>query len=401
MSKRVNLNKDREQSIERRHPWIYSRALQSTAGLLPGDIVEVYDAQGQFLAKGLYDNESIAIRILSFQEQEQIDLSFWFTRISAAYQLRVALGVVGLNNCYRLVNGEGDFLPGLTIDVWGGVVEIQSHHCGIHAFIDDIVQAILQIFLSSDIKAILFKPLDGGFMPKEHILSTPEKVVYGTYHDSEGVEFEDGSLILRAHLFGASRGGFSLEHYENRILVEHLSNHRRVLNLFSRAGGFTLAAFRGGATSVTSVDSSSRSMSFLEKNLILNYPQEFIESKHEAVVDDTFKYLQDMPMGVFDLIILDPPPFAKRKEMLRNALKGYRKLNIEAMKKIKSGGLLVTFSSSQPLSMEQFKQNTFTSALLAGRRIRIITQLSQSRDFPVSIYHPEGEFLKGLLLYVE
>lgn len=401
MSKRVTLNKGREQSIERRHPWIFSRALQGTAGLIPGDIVEVYDTYGHFLAKGFYEDESIAVRILSFDEQEQIDISFWTNRINTSYQLRVDLGLVKPNHCYRLVNGEGDFLPGLTIDVWGGVVEIQSHHCGIDLRIDDIVKAIKGIIPESNLKAIIYKPTDDFASSINDIPTSSEKVLYGSYNDVEGIEFTEGTMTFKAHLFGASGGGFSLEHWDNRRLVSQFSKDRRVLNLFSRAGGFTLSALHGGATSVVSVDSSSKTMTFLEDNLNLNFDPLFIESMHEAVVEDTFKYLQEMPSGTFDMVILDPPPFAKRKEMLRNALKGYRKLNSEVLRKIKSGGIVMTFSCSQPLSLEQFQQNIFTSALMAGRRIRIISQLSQPSDFPISIYHPEGEFLKGLILYVE
>lgn len=393
--KKVQLKSERIASIDRKHPWIFSRALVSTLGLEAGDIVDVVGEDGKFLARGYYEEGSIAIRILTFNETESIDAAFWLNRLTKALEVRKALGLLNSSKeAYRLVHGEGDFLPGLIIDIYSNVAVVQAHTVTMHLMKGDIVEGLKTLY-GDGLQAIYYKSSDTLSM-EEPVL---DELLWGSKQDIEGVVAEENGIKFVPDILKGQKTGFFLDQRLNRQRVGELASKKRVLNMFCYTGGFSLYALRGGAQQVVSLDSSSKAIDLLESNLKLNFSDNEL-SKHSSVVEDAFKYLYDMPEGAFDLIVLDPPAFAKRREVLKNGLQGYRKLNTEAMRKIASGGLLFTFSCSQVVGVEEFRQALFTSALHAGREIRILEQFGQFADHPVSIYHPEGEYLKGFLLYV-
>ena len=390
---KVFLKPKKEESLLRFHPWVFSGAIQSFEGQPEeGDLVEVYGANNRFLGIGHFQIGSIAVRILSFQQQE-IDQAFWENRIRVAYELRKTLQLTASahNNTYRLVHGEGDNLPGLVIDMYAHTAVMQAHSVGMHRARHQIAEALKQI-LGDTLQNIYYK--SEATLPYKANLGSEDGYLLGG--DVEDIALENG-LRFCVDWQKGQKTGFFVDQRENRSLLEHYAKDRAVLNMFCYTGGFSFYAMRGGAKVVHSVDSSAKAIALTNKNVSLNFPD---DPRHQAFAEDAFKYLEHMGSN-YDLIILDPPAFAKHKDVLRNALQGYRKLNAIAFEKIKPGGILFTFSCSQVVNKEHFRLAVFSAAAQSGRSVRILHQLTQPADHPVNIYHPEGEYLKGLGLYVE
>ena len=390
---KVFLKPKKEESLLRFHPWVFSGAIQSFEGQPEeGDLVEVYGANNRYLGIGHFQIGSIAVRILSFQQQE-IDQAFWENRIRIAYELRKTLRLTASehNNTYRLVHGEGDTLPGLVIDMYAHTAVMQAHSVGMHLARHQIAEALKQI-LGDTLQNIYYK--SEATLPYKANLGSEDGYLLGG--DVEDIALENG-LRFCVDWQKGQKTGFFVDQRENRSLLEHYAKDRAVLNMFCYTGGFSFYAMRGGAKVVHSVDSSAKAIALTNKNVSLNFPG---DPRHQAFAEDAFKYLEHMGSN-YDLIILDPPAFAKHKDVLRNALQGYRKLNAIAFEKIKPGGILFTFSCSQVVSKEHFRLAVFSAAAQSGRSVRILHQLTQPADHPVNIYHPEGEYLKGLVLYVE
>ena len=390
---KVFLKPKKEESLLRFHPWVFSGAIQSFEGQPEeGDLVEVYGAHNRYLGIGHFQIGSIAVRILSFQQQE-IDQAFWENRIRIAYELRKTLRLTASahNNTYRLVHGEGDNLPGLVIDMYAHTAVMQAHSVGMHRARHQIAEALKQI-LGDTLQNIYYK--SEATLPYKANLGSEDGYLLGG--DVEDIALENG-LRFCVDWQKGQKTGFFVDQRENRSLLEHYAKDRAVLNMFCYTGGFSFYAMRGGAKVVHSVDSSAKAIALTNKNVSLNFPG---DPRHQAFAEDAFKYLEHMGSN-YDLIILDPPAFAKHKDVLRNALQGYRKLNAIAFEKIKPGGILFTFSCSQVVSKEHFRLAVFSAAAQSGRSVRILHQLTQPADHPVNIYHSEGEYLKGLVLYVE
>ena len=390
---KVFLKPKKEESLLRFHPWVFSGAIQSFEGQPEeGDLVEVYGANNRYLGIGHFQIGSIAVRILSFQQQE-IDQAFWENRIRIAYELRKTLRLTASehNNTYRLVHGEGDNLPGLVIDMYAHTAVMQAHSVGMHLAHHQIAEALKQI-LGDTLQNIYYK--SEATLPYKANLGSEDGYLLGG--DVEDIALENG-LRFCVDWQKGQKTGFFVDQRENRSLLEHYAKDRAVLNMFCYTGGFSFYAMRGGAKVVHSVDSSAKAIALTNKNVSLNFPG---DPRHQAFAEDAFKYLEHMGSN-YDLIILDPPAFAKHKDVLRNALQGYRKLNAIAFAKIKPGGILFTFSCSQVVNKEYFRLAVFSAAAQSGRSVRILHQLTQPADHPVNIYHPEGEYLKGLVLYVE
>ena len=399
MYNNVYLKKGKEDSLGRFHPWVFSGAIHHIDGRPEeGDVVRVLSADGRFLAVGHIQIGSIAVRVLSF-EDVAIDREFWKQRLSVAYDVRKSIFTQWssdegrVTDAFRLVHGEGDGLPGLIIDVYNRTAVMQAHSVGMHVNRREIADALAEV-MEGVVENIYYKSEntlaykaseDGG-----------NGFLKGGLATADDIATENG---LRFHVdwLGGQKTGFFVDQRENRALLEHYSRGRKVLNMFCYTGGFSFYAMRGGAELVHSVDSSSRAIDITRANVELNFPG---DARHEAFAEDAFKYLDRMG-DQYDLIILDPPAFAKHKDALRNALIGYRKLNAKAFEKIRPGGILFTFSCSQVVTKDNFRTAVFTAAALSGRRVRILHQLTQPADHPVSIYHPEGEYLKGLVQYVE
>ena len=388
----IYLKPKKEESILRRHPWVFSGAIARITGTPEeGDLVAVYSNQSALLGVGHYQIGSIAVRLLTFDDQE-IDLDYWIERLSAAYQMRRTIGLVSeSNNSYRLVHGEGDNLPGLIIDLYDGTAVMQAHSVGMHHARLQIAEA-LKAVMKDDLKAIYYK--SDTTLPFKAEINPENGYIYG--EQAEVIALENG-LRFHVDFIKGQKTGFFIDQRDNRALLEQYSRGRSVLNMFCYTGGFSFYAMRGGATKVHSVDSSAKAISLTKANVSLNFPN---DDRHEAYAEDAFKYLTEMG-DQYDLIVLDPPAFAKHRGVLRNALIGYRKLNAIAFRKIKSGGILFTFSCSQAVSKEDFRLAVFSAAAQSGRKVRILHQLAQSSCHPINIYHPEGEYLKGLVLYVE
>ena len=406
MYKTVHLKKGKEESLGRFHPWVFSGAIHHIDGTPEeGDVVRVVSADGRFLAVGHIQIGSIAVRVLSF-EDIVIDQTFWTQRLAAAYDVRKSIFPQwkashsefgthnsALTNAFRLVHGEGDGLPGLVIDVYDRTAVMQAHSVGMHVSRREIADALAEvldgivdnIYYKSETTLAYKASEDGG-----------NGFLKGGLAAASDIAVENG-LKFHVDWLGGQKTGFFVDQRENRALLERYSHGRKVLNMFCYTGGFSFYAMRGGAELVHSVDSSSRAIDITRANVELNFPG---DARHEAYAEDAFKYLDRMG-DQYDLIILDPPAFAKHKDALRNALMGYRKLNAKAFEKIRPGGILFTFSCSQVVTKDNFRTAVFTAAAMSGRRVRILHQLTQPADHPVSIYHPEGEYLKGLVLYVE
>ena len=394
MSKLIILRKGKEESLKRFHPWVFSGAVHHTEGdLAEGDIVEVLNNEGRFVALGHWQVGSIAVRVLTFNRQK-IDLEFWKKRLTTALDVRKSIGVAGTpyNNMYRLVHGEGDNLPGLIIDIYGENAVMQAHSVGMHVSRMQIAEA-LKAVMGDTLKAIYYK--SETTLPFKASLGQENGFILGESNDN--VAIENGLKFYIDWLKG-QKTGFFVDQRENRSLLEKYSRGRKVLNMFCYTGGFSVYAMRGGAELVHSVDSSAKAVDLVNANIELNFPD---DKRHKAFAEDAFRFLDEMKEGAYDLIILDPPAFAKHKDALKNALRGYTKLNVKAFEKIPAGGILFTFSCSQAVNKDQFRMAVFTAAAMAKRKVRILHQLHQPADHPINIYHPEGEYLKGLVVYVE
>ena len=393
MQKRVILKKGKEESLLRFHPWIFSGAIAQIVGApQEGEVVDVFTNEGKWIAVGHIQVGSIAVRVLSFK-QEPVDDDFWLKRLSVAYEIRRSIGLTDRkdHNIFRLVHGEGDNLPGLVIDVYGHTAVMQAHSVGMHCDRMAIAKA-LQKVMGDSITGIYYK--SETTLPFKADLDRGNGYIIGG--PSNDIPLEYGMKMPVDWISGQKTGLF-IDQRENRALLEKYSKGRSVLNMFCYTGGFSLAALRGGARLVHSVDSSARAIELTEGGVSDNFPG---DTRHAAFAEDAFRYLERMD-PVYDLIVLDPPAFAKHKDALKHALIGYRRLNQKAMEKIQSGGLLFTFSCSQVVSKEQFRMAVFTAAAQAGRSVKILYLLHQPADHPINIFHPEGEYLKGLVLQVE
>lgn len=392
MYKTIKLRNGKDQSLKRFHPWIFSGAIaRMDDGIAEGDIVRVVDFKEEFLAIGHYQIGSIAVRVLSFTDIE-INDSFWFSRLDKALQTRRVCNIIRPdNNTYRLVYGEGDRLPGLIIDIYDNAAIIQAHSVGMHMQRKDIARQLRTLYCDK-LTCIYYK--SETTLPYKADLSEESGFLYGKASDV--VATENGLKFYIDWLKG-QKTGFFIDQRDNRSLIEKYSQGKKVLNMFCYTGGFSVYALRGGASMVHSVDSSERAIEMTNRNIALNFPD---AANHEAYATDAFSYLKDMDNS-YDLVVLDPPAFAKHKDALRNALKGYTRLNAKAMQKIKPGGILFTFSCSQAVNKDQFRLAVFTAAAQSHRFVRVLHQLHQPTDHPINIYHPEGEYLKGLVLYIE
>lgn len=392
--KKVYLKPGKEESLKRFHPWVFSGAIAKVEGEPEeGEVVDVYTSKKEFVACGHFQIGSIAVRVLTFR-QEVIDRDFWKRRLEVAKDLRRALGVLGNlnNNTYRLVHGEGDNLPGLIIDVYDHTAVMQAHSAGMHVYRMEIADALSEVM--GDVIQHIYYKSETTLPFKADLLATENGFIKGG--SPENIAMENG-LKFHVDWLKGQKTGFFVDQRENRSLLERYAKGRNVLNMFCYTGGFSFYAMRGGANLVHSVDSSAKAIDLTNENVELNFPG---DPRHQAFAEDAFKFLDRMG-DQYDLIILDPPAFAKHRDALRNALRGYTKLNAKAFEKIRPGGILFTFSCSQVVSKENFRNAVFTAAAQSGRSVRILHQLTQPGDHPVNIYHPEGEYLKGLVLYVE
>ncbi len=391
--KKVFLKPGKEESLKRFHPWVFSGAIHHLEGEPEeGEIVDVYTSKKEFIACGHFQIGSIAVRVLSFV-QEEIGYDYWKQRLEVAYRMRHALGLAEnpQNNTYRLVHGEGDNLPGLIIDVYGKTAVMQAHSAGMHVDRMMIADALSEV-MGGKIENIYYK--SETTLPYKADLGPENGFIKGGSPENVAMEY---GLKFHVDWLKGQKTGFFVDQRENRHLLEQYAKGRNVLNMFCYTGGFSFYAMRGGANLVHSVDSSSKAIDLTNQNVELNFPG---DTRHQAFAEDAFKYLDRMG-DQYDLIILDPPAFAKHRDALRNALRGYSKLNAKAFEKIKPGGILFTFSCSQVVDKKDFRNAVFTAAAQSGRKVRILHQLTQPADHPVNIYHPEGEYLKGLVLYVE
>lgn len=391
--KNIYLKKGKEESLKRFHPWVFSGAiLRADNGVEEGDTVRVLTEKGDFIAVGHAQIGSIAVRVLSFRDIT-IDENFWHSRLEAALQVRINIGVADTaeNNTYRLVHGEGDNLPGLVIDCYGKTAVMQAHSVGMHICRQEIANELVKV-MGSRIENIYYK--SETTLPYKAELGQENGFIYGG--SPENIAVENGLKFYVDWLRG-QKTGFFVDQRENRSLLEKYAKGRTVLNMFCYTGGFSVYAMRGGASMVHSVDSSAKAIELTNANVELNFKG---DKRHEAFCEDAFKFFDDAD-DKYDLIILDPPAFAKHRAALRNALKGYTRLNVKAFQRIKKGGVLFTFSCSQVVTKENFRNALFTAAAISGRKVRILHQLHQPADHPINIYHPEGEYLKGLVLYVE
>lgn len=391
----VILKPKKEESLLRFHPWVFSGAIQRIEGKpTEGDLVEVRDCNRHFLAIGHYQIGSIAVRVVSF-EQQTINNDFWARKIEQAYLMRKSIGLVRAeNNTYRLIHGEGDLLPGLIVDVYDDTAIMQAHSVGIHEIREILAKALVANV--PEVRNVYYKsettlPFKADISPEDGYLMGSDSKKY--------IGIENGLQFQMDWLRG-QKTGFFVDQRENRALLERYSSGKSVLNMFCYTGGFSVYAMRGGATLVHSVDSSAKAVELTDRNINLNFPD---DPRHKSFAEDAFKYLNNLHtlQQQYDLIILDPPAFAKHREALRNALKGYKRLNAKAFEQIKPGGILFTFSCSQVVTREQFRLAVFSAAAESKRNVRILHQLSQPADHPINIYHPEGEYLKGLVLWVE
>ncbi len=395
---KIILKRNREESLLRFHPWVFSGAIAEIQGNpAEGDLVAVHASDGSLLAYGHYQIGSIAVRVLSFDESA-LRPDFWETMLSRALQMRVAAGLHGATdtNCYRLVHGEGDNLPGLIIDYYDGVCVMQAHSVGMFRAKKHISDALQKVY-GPELKAVYDK--SSGTAPFKAGLELIDGYLYRCegFSDDEQVVLENGHKFLVNWTEG-QKTGFFLDQRDNRDLVGSLSKGRNVLNLFCYTGGFSIYALAAGANHVDSVDSSKKAMMMVDRNVALNG---FDESKHTSLCCDAIDYLREVPEGKYDLMIVDPPAFAKHRGSLKNALRAYQRLNAAAISKVAPGGFVFTYSCSQVVDKEAFALAVFSAAAQCGRSVRILDRLNQPCDHSVNIYHPEGEYLKGLLLYVE
>ena len=393
MYKHIYLKRGKEESIQRYHPWVFSGAIHHTdKGIEDGDIVQIISFEGDYLATGHYQIGSISVRILSFNDIE-INEQFWKNRLASALNTRIAIGIADnkKNNTFRLVHGEGDNLPGLVIDIYGPTAVMQAHSVGMHMSREIIAKSLIDV-MDGRISNVFYK--SETTLPYKAELGQENGFIYGNSEDNIAIE---NGLMFHVDWLKGQKTGFFVDQRDNRSLLETYAKGKKVLNMFCYTGGFSFYAMRGGAELVHSVDSSAKAIELTKKNVELNFPG---DKRHKAFCEDAFKYLDESGSN-YDLIVLDPPAFAKHRNALRNALKGYCRLNAKGFEKIKPGGIIFTFSCSQVVSKDNFRNAVFTAATLAGRKVRILHQLHQPADHPINIYHPEGEYLKSLVLYVE
>ena len=393
MMKQVYLKRNKEDSLLRFHPWVFSGAIQQAdKDIAEGELVRVVTSNGDFIAIGHYQIGSIAVRVLSFRDVH-IDDAFWQSRLSSALRMRQAIGIADNpnNNTYRLVHGEGDHLPGLVIDIYGKTAVMQAHSVGMHVCRMDIARQLKSV-MGDRLENVYYK--SETTLPYKADLGQENGFIFGGSEDNTAIE---NGLKFYVDWLRGQKTGFFVDQRENRSLLEHFAKGKRVLNMFCYTGGFSFYAMRGGAEIVHSVDSSAKAIELTNRNVELNFPG---DNRHQAFCEDAFKYLEQAG-DLYNLIILDPPAFAKHRGALHNALKGYTRLNNKALQKIEPGGILFTFSCSQVVTKDNFRNAVFTAAAQAGRKVRILHQLHQPADHPINIYHPEGEYLKGLVLYVE
>lgn len=392
--KTIRLRRGKEESLRRFHPWVFSGAIaELPAGIEEGETVRVAAADGSPLGVGHYQIGSIAVRMLDADADTSVDGNFFNRRLEEAWRMRRALGLMRPDNtAFRLVHGEGDFLPGLVVDIYGDTAVMQAHSAGMHLQRNLIARALTAL-PEAGIANVYYK--SETTLPFKADLGARDGYLIGG--DASNIALENG---LKFHIdwLKGQKTGFFVNQRENRALLEHYSRGRSVLNMFCYTGGFSVYALRGGARRVTSVDSSAKAVALTDANVALNFAD---TSRHEAVAEDAFKFLSSTPRGLYDLIVLDPPAFAKHRDAIRNALRGYQRLNAAGIEKVAPGGIIFTFSCSQAITKEQFRLAVFSAAAQTGRRVRILHQLTQPADHPVNIYHPEGEYLKGLILYVE
>lgn len=389
----VTLKPKKEESLLRFHPWVFSGAIQKISGTpQEGDLVEVVSAQNIFLGIGHFQVGSIAVRMLSFEAQP-IDEAFWAHKVQNAYRQRKAMGLIvpHYNNIYRLIHGEGDGLPGLIVDVYDRTAVMQAHAVGMHQVRQVLAQTIVRTI--PEVSHVYYK--SEATLPYYAPVEKQDGYLIGGRQErfcavENGVQFDVDWLR-------GQKTGFFIDQRENRSLLEKYARGRRVLNMFCYTGGFSVYALRGGATLVHSVDSSSKAVELTNRNVALNFPQ---GANHRTYAEDAFKFLNASGSD-YDLVVLDPPAFAKHRDAVRNALKGYKRLNLKALQAMPADSLLFTFSCSQVITKEQFRLAVFSAAAEAKRNVRILHQLTQPADHPINIYHPEGEYLKGLVLYVE
>lgn len=388
----IRLLRGKDESLRRFHPWVFSGAIGRLPDIDEGSTVRVVDHDGVFLGVGHFQRSTIAVRILSFDD-EPIGGEFFRKRLQAALQLRLTLGLMRRdNNAFRLVHGEGDFMPGLIVDVYGDTAVMQAHSVGMHDAREVIAESLVSLS-ELGLKNVYYK----SETTLSHAAANEQPNSYLVGGNASNIAVENG---LKFHIdwLKGQKTGFFVDQRDNRELLQRFAAGRNVLNMFCYTGGFSVYAMRGGARSVVSVDSSAKAVKLTDANIELNFGG---DDRHRSVADDAFDFLDAMAPGSHDLIVLDPPAFAKHRGAIRNALRGYQRLNAKAFAKIAPGGILFTFSCSQAITKEQFRLAVFSAATLTGRRVRILHQLSQPADHPVNIYHPEGEYLKGLVLYVE
>ena len=398
--KRIQLKRGKEESLRRFHPWVFSGAiLRADKGIDEGEVVRVVTEKGDFIAVGHFQQGSIAVRVLSFRDIA-IDDAFWNARLASALKMRLSIGLADSpgHNAYRLVHGEGDNLPGLIVDIYNKTAVMQAHSIGMHLQRHDIARQLMAV-MDGRIENVYYKSETTlPFMEPEN------GFLYGG--SDENIATENGLRFYVDWLRG-QKTGFFVDQRENRALLEQYARNKRVLNMFCYTGGFSFYAMRGGAELVHSVDSSAKAIELTNRNVELNFPG---DQRHQAFCEDAFKFLDGIGIPTansqqqianYDLVILDPPAFAKHRAALHNALKGYTRLNQKALEKMPVGSILFTFSCSQVVTKDHFRNAVFTAAALAHRKVRILHQLHQPADHPVNIYHPEGEYLKGLVLYVE
>ena len=402
----VHLHPRKEESLQRLHPWIFSGAIARIEGQpSEGSLVEVRDSRGTSHGFGHYASGSIAVRMLTFEPTTEIDRAFYRERLSEALRLRLSShllrpeGTEYPNTCYRLVHGEGDGLPGLIIDVYGSTAVMQAHSLGMHLIRQTLAEVLMEVYQSEAapiaLEAVYYK--SETTLPTQELRELAEDGFLIGHSEAQPV-YEHGIRFIPDWLKG-QKTGFFIDQRDNRQLVADYASGRRVLNAFCYTGGFSIYALHAGAQQVDSLDSSAKAMYLTEEHVALNFGKDC--PRHRSITQDAFEYLEQMPQDAYDLIILDPPAFAKHRKVLRNALMGYRKINTLAFKKVAPGGIVFTFSCSQAVSKEEFRLAVFTAAASSGRRVRILHQLTQPVDHPINIYHPEGEYLKGLVLYVE
>ena len=397
--KTIILKKGKEDSLQRMHPWIFSGAIQQTEkGIEEGEVVRVITNKGDFIALGHWQIGSIAVRVLTF-EDEPIDENFYVNRLATAWDVRHRIGLVRnsagahttVNTTYRLVHGEGDNLPGLIIDIYSDTAVVQAHSVGMHCDRMKIASALKKV-MGESLQSVYYK--SETTLPFKAELGQENGFLIG--QTDNNVAIENGLRFYIDWLKG-QKTGFFVDQRDNRSLLEQYSQGRSVLNMFCYTGGFSVYSMRGGAKLVHSVDSSTKAIELVNRNMELNFPG---DERHKAFAADAFKFLDEMA-GNYDLVILDPPAFAKHRDAIKQAMRGYTRLNAKAMEKMPKGSILFTFSCSQAINKDQFRTAVFSAALQTGRKVRILHQLHQPADHPVNIYHPEGEYLKGLVLYIE